>query len=70
MSSHTAVCINDYFSTCQSAISLWSADYKKSSWIDMKFWRTIQVFGGNNLIDNIADNVLLQLLLVYILLML
>lgn len=37
MSAATAVCVDDDLATSQSAIAVWSADFKSSSWIHPNF---------------------------------
>ena len=55
MTAHSAVAIDDNFSTGQTGIALRSADYETSGRVDQKLGFLVEQFTGQNFLDDFLD---------------
>ena len=70
MTSISTVCVNDYLSSCQTAVALRTADYKSSCWVYKISSVLIKKFSRDNCLYNVLDNIFSYLLQCYSVIML
>ena len=61
---HAAVGINDDFTTCQSTVAHWTADYETTGWVDEELGRSSQPFSRQYRLDDLFHNGFLQRFLI------